>query len=212
MADTIGAQPPGHGRKRRTNVRGEDARERILDAAAREFEAHGVAGAQIQRIIDGAGATRGAVHYHFATKDSMARELIAQKHEIWPDIVVDVNSVGLTGIDAMKEMMRRAALVLRDDVRARAAMRITPEVHGGTPGSSAYEVWHSFVRGFLGQGIADGTVRRDLDVREAAIVVVQAAIGVYIVARETGSMQSLEKQLERMWTYLLPGLIAHPPF
>ncbi len=204
----MGGQAPGQKRPRRHNIRGEDARERILDAAAQEFEVHGVAGAQIQRIIDGAGATRGAVHYHFASKESMARELIAQKSEIWHDVVVDVNSFGFTGMNATKELLRRVVLVLRDDVRARAVMRITPEMCGAVPASSAYEMWHGFVEGFLGQAMSEGTIRHDLDAREAATVVVQSVIGVYTVARETGSMHSVERQLERMWTYLAPSVIG----
>ena len=43
-------------------------RERILEAAAREFTAHGYDGASLNRILDEAGISKGAAYYYFDDK------------------------------------------------------------------------------------------------------------------------------------------------
>ena len=45
-----------------------EKRVRILEAAGREFAAHGYEGASIQRISEQAGISKGAVYYHFEDK------------------------------------------------------------------------------------------------------------------------------------------------
>lgn len=43
-------------------------RERILEAAAKEFAAHGYAGASMNKILDDAGISKGAAYYYFDDK------------------------------------------------------------------------------------------------------------------------------------------------
>ncbi len=60
-------------RKARHN---EKIRQRILDAAAVAFREKGYAGANIDRIMDGAGLTRGAFYAHFRSKTALFAEVI----------------------------------------------------------------------------------------------------------------------------------------
>ena len=45
-----------------------EKRERILEAAAKEFTAHGYDGASLNRILDEAGISKGAAYYYFDDK------------------------------------------------------------------------------------------------------------------------------------------------
>ena len=45
-----------------------EKRERILEAAAKEFAANGYDGASLNRILDGAGISKGAAYYYFDDK------------------------------------------------------------------------------------------------------------------------------------------------
>lgn len=46
----------------------DDKRERILEAAAREFAAHGYADASMNKVLDEAGISKGAAYYYFDDK------------------------------------------------------------------------------------------------------------------------------------------------
>lgn len=190
------------------NVRGERAKDQILDAAAAEFLLHGVAASTVERILERSGLSRGAVHWHFKTKHEMAAALVEQKHDLWPEVIKGVHDAGFQGSGGVRELMRRAALILRDDIRARAAMRIAPEIAGGVPGPAAYERWADALEEFLRQGVRSGEVLEDCDVRSAARVIVRACLGVYMSATETGTTERLEEQLDELWVFLLPSMLA----
>lgn len=53
-----------------------ERRQAILDAASEEFAANGFEGASYNRIIDGAGISKGAMYYYFADKDDLFRTVL----------------------------------------------------------------------------------------------------------------------------------------
>lgn len=53
---------------RKTKQEAEETRHRILDAAERVFQAHGVSRTSLQQIAEEAGVTRGAIYWHFEDK------------------------------------------------------------------------------------------------------------------------------------------------
>src|SRR5215831_2516368 len=54
-----------------TSERSVETRQRILDAAAREFAANGLAGAQTEAIAAAAGVNKALLYYYFANKDAL---------------------------------------------------------------------------------------------------------------------------------------------
>src|ERR1700761_2103829 len=62
--------------------RATDTRSRILDAALREFAAHGLAGARTDRIAQSAGVNKALLYYYFDSKENLymaALEMISAK-------------------------------------------------------------------------------------------------------------------------------------
>ncbi len=52
------------------------SRKALLDAARREFAAHGLAGARVDRIAAGAGVNKQLVYHYFGGKDDLYREVL----------------------------------------------------------------------------------------------------------------------------------------
>lgn len=57
------------------------ARQKILDAALRQFAERGFAGASVQQIADKAKVTKPVLYYHFGSKAGLFRALIEWAHE-----------------------------------------------------------------------------------------------------------------------------------
>jgi AcrR family transcriptional regulator len=57
--------------ERRAYKKREASREQVLDAAIAVLAEKGVAATSVQDIADGAGLSKGAVHYHFESKDEL---------------------------------------------------------------------------------------------------------------------------------------------
>ena len=56
--------------------KGEDTRNRILDAAQAMVLDRGFAGVSVDQLIQGLGLTKGAFFHHFRNKNDLARSLI----------------------------------------------------------------------------------------------------------------------------------------
>lgn len=67
--------PPGQ-RQRPRQQRAHDTKAKILKAAARSFSIDGYAATSLNDIIAEAASTKGAVYFHFDSKEAIARELI----------------------------------------------------------------------------------------------------------------------------------------
>jgi len=64
---------------RRTPSSQAKARDQIRDAARRLFAKHGVDGVTLRQIVDASGQkNHGSVSYHFGTKETLVRELVAE--------------------------------------------------------------------------------------------------------------------------------------
>ncbi len=63
---------------RRTKQEAEDTRHRILDAAERVFQEHGVSRTSLQEIAQAAGVTRGAIYWHFDDKADLFNAMMSR--------------------------------------------------------------------------------------------------------------------------------------
>ena len=53
-----------------------ETRERLLEAAFGEIYAHGYTAASMDRIVERAGVTKGALYHHFGSKKELAQSVI----------------------------------------------------------------------------------------------------------------------------------------
>ena len=67
---------PRAGGERGTYRKSEESRRQVLDAAIATLATRGAANASIQDIADAAGLSKGAVHYHFASKDELLERVL----------------------------------------------------------------------------------------------------------------------------------------
>jgi AcrR family transcriptional regulator len=64
-----------------------DTREAILASALRLFAKHGVLGASIDQIAQAAGITKGAVYWHFDSKDALFEAILERIRLRWQEAV-----------------------------------------------------------------------------------------------------------------------------
>lgn len=74
----------------RFNKLSAEKQERILEAAAKEFAAHGFDGASLNQILDDAGISKGAAYYYFDDKaDLYATTVLHYSQEVLVDLSYD---------------------------------------------------------------------------------------------------------------------------
>ena len=117
------ARPPSE----LTQARAFRTRTAVLQAAARLFAQKGFASVTILDIAEGAGLTKGAVYFHFSNKEALAIELADAFYAAAPEATATLEGLETSALDALRDLVARIALRLRDDVIAQAAVRLQTE-------------------------------------------------------------------------------------
>ncbi|MGA6163276.1 ScbR family autoregulator-binding transcription factor [Amycolatopsis magusensis] len=186
--------------------RAELTRTAILDAAAMVFDERGFQGGTLTDIIAGAGVTKGALYFHFSSKEEIAKAIISEQFTIWtpPD---DPDLVTLqTAIDLSHGM----GLSLQNNPRVRAGIRLVIEQGTfSTPTPDAYKNWIGLVQTCLESAARQGDLRPDLDPNEVATFIIASFTGVQISSEVLTQREDISERLTTMWRLTLPGIV--PP-
>lgn len=83
----------------------EDTRLRILDTATELFHERGYAGTSIRHIAERLGMTKGALYYHFASKEELLLAIVAPLFEALTTFVDAVRVAGTVGPGLVRELV-----------------------------------------------------------------------------------------------------------
>lgn len=115
----------------------------LMLAAADEFEKRGFAATSLTDVSDRLGLVRATVHFHFATKKSLAEALITHLSDSWTEIATRVGpDVPAGGPAWLRWACDQVAHGYATDRRQRAGLRLSIE-HGLRP--SAASLTHLWV-------------------------------------------------------------------
>ncbi|MET7815844.1 TetR/AcrR family transcriptional regulator [Streptomyces sp. NPDC005395] len=101
--------------------------ESLLDAAAKEFVRHGYTGANLQRVADLAGMTKGALYAHFSSKEALAGALTGPFEQAWQELLRQAEATGPVSTGALSDLVQALVRRLRVDLRFRAGFHLTAE-------------------------------------------------------------------------------------
>ncbi|MBO9556716.1 ScbR family autoregulator-binding transcription factor [Cellulomonas sp.] len=181
----------------------------ILRVAAEEFDAKGYVGTAISDIATRLELTKGSVYFHFPSKAQLAAVTVDAYFRMWDPVLEEVQTRGLTGLEAMRQVSHRVAAVYRDDVAVRAAVRLMREsalIDADLP--TPFVGWMRVVRTYLDQAVGAGTLRGGLDLDAVAWHVVATFFGVQEVSHQLDDRAGLERRIDMLWDLLLPGIAA----
>ncbi|AHK35358.1 ScbR family autoregulator-binding transcription factor [Rhodococcus opacus] len=186
-------------------------RAQIVLHAAEAFEKAGFAGASLGTILASAGTTKGALYFHFRSKEALARFIIAEQHRI---SIASVEAIGREHASAIEQIVmlcHEMARQIVEDPVVRAGIRITLELSAAADGpADPYLDWITTCERLVRRAIEEGDLRADLDPPSLARFVIGAFTGVQTVSQVLAHRTDLEQRVDEMWTFLLPGIMpAH---
>ncbi len=191
--------------------RGERAartREVIIDAAAEVFDRNGYPGAGLAEILRTAGVTKGALYFHFASKEQLAQAIIDQQFAGGPE--PDPGPPDGSAVQALIDLSYAFARRLVEEVRVRAAIRLVIEHASFTaPLPDPYREWIRMVRTLLMWARDAGELRPEVDPATTAQLIVGAVTGIQLTSEVLTGRRDLNQRLADLWAVILPGLV--PP-
>ena len=191
-------------------VRAEATREAVLQGAAQVFARDGYAEANLTDILREAGVTKGAMYFHFASKEDLARG------------VIDAGFVRFAAAAETKMDRRSPALetmidlsVLHADMAAtdpivRAMFRLLFEIgdYSGTE-HRPFEVWQRTLEELGRRAAREGDLVAHVDPEPVATLMLEQAMGARIVSSALGWTERLAEQTGVMWRMILSAMV--PP-
>ncbi|MBB4689037.1 ScbR family autoregulator-binding transcription factor [Amycolatopsis jiangsuensis] len=186
--------------------RAEQTRKAILDAAASRFDEVGFLGASLSDILAEAGVTKGALYFHFRSKEELADALIQEQF----DLSGTGGLLQAPGLQSAIDWSHGMARGLRTDVRVRASIRLVIEQGSFiTPAGNAYKEWIDVADACFIAGKAAGDLRKEVVTNELAQFVVSSFTGIQLSSQVLTGRTDLAERVTFMWSLLLPSIV--PP-
>ncbi|MFJ9343411.1 ScbR family autoregulator-binding transcription factor [Streptomyces sp. NPDC101733] len=176
-------------------------RQIIVRAAAEVFEEHGFNGARLTMITKQSGLTMGAIYFHFASKEDIARAVMLQQGDELrlPD--------GEDGLQRLIDITMYLAGQLRVNALLRAGVRLAVEQGAfGMREDAAYRRWAEQFHAQLTAARAQGDLLPEVDEADLSQLLVSAYSGTQLLSELSSSRADLPDRILTMWRYLLPGV------
>ncbi|WP_333763875.1 ScbR family autoregulator-binding transcription factor [Streptomyces sp. IBSBF 2390] len=151
---------------------------RVLRGAAELFTERGYRQTSVKDVADRVEMTKGAVYFHYPTKEALALAIVDEHYARWPKILDEVNKEGLGPVDTAARMLERAAVAFQDDVIVQAGARLQlerPQIDAELP--TPYVDWISLLESLLVSAREAGELRPGVDPGPAARSLVSAFFG-----------------------------------
>ncbi|MEV7210951.1 MULTISPECIES: ScbR family autoregulator-binding transcription factor [unclassified Streptomyces] len=151
---------------------------RVLIGAAELFTERGFRQTSVKDVADRVEMTKGAVYFHYPTKEALAVAIVEEHYERWPKILDEVTGEGRGPLDTATRMLECAATAFQDDVIVQAGARLQlerPQIDVELP--TPYVDWVSLLESLLTSAQEAGELRAGVEPGRAARSLVSAFFG-----------------------------------
>ncbi|MDJ0323964.1 ScbR family autoregulator-binding transcription factor [Cryobacterium sp. PH31-AA6] len=189
--------------------RGIETRAAIVRGAAETFRRSGYGSTSLDDVSAAAGVTKGALYFHFDSKEAIALAVIAAQHEASIALGHRMLDASIPGLEALITMCFELAGQLRSNPVVAAGIRLTMESSlFSVPIDGPYRDWMTVCEELLGRAMVEGDVVDGTDVAAAAHFISPAFTGVQLVSEVLTGRDDLDQRVEEMWALILPALVA----
>lgn len=188
--------------------RAKATRTAVIEGAASIFEEVGYGNASLSDVTKRANVTKGALYFHFKSKEDLALAVIAEQHNIVRIAGEKIAAAGLPALETMITMCRTFGQQLLDEPVVRAGIRLTFEAsafNGDVKGP--YQDWMATMEFLTQQAQREGDIREDLNASDFAHYLVASFTGSQMVSNVMTGRQDVLKRIEDMWDFMMPAIV-----
>ncbi|MGW1216641.1 ScbR family autoregulator-binding transcription factor [Streptomyces sp. NPDC002499] len=178
-------------------------RDAILAAAARVFEEHGYQAATVNEILTSAGLTKGALYFHFPSKEHLAEGVLHAQ-----DLNVPVPERACK-VQQLVDTVVLHAHRLQTDPMVRAGVRLSLDQQAQSlDRSGPFLRWSEVGAALLQQAKAQGELLPHVVPAQTADVLVGAFAGVQAMSQALSNYQDLPPRVSALLRHILPSVVV----
>ncbi|MFM9368657.1 ScbR family autoregulator-binding transcription factor [Streptomyces sp. Da 82-17] len=183
-------------------------RNKLVRAGAELFDRKGYAQATLVQIATSAGLTKGALYFHFASKDALADDIQEQAHLLLQEFVRTHRQRSTAPVQALIDLTHLLAGALHDDPVVRASFRIAHEGAGRNPSTAGFhDPWIAEALALLDEARRQGSLRAPLPHGRADVLLSTLICGIGVLAAAASPRLELGRGVAELWAQLLPTLV-----
>ncbi|MFD8467767.1 MULTISPECIES: ScbR family autoregulator-binding transcription factor [Streptomyces] len=179
-------------------------RRAILMAAAETFEKHGYQAATITEILKIAGVTKGALYFHFPSKEELALGVIEAQDPPPPTPDQPLKLQELVDMGMLFSHRLHTSLLTRAGVRLSMDQQAQ-----GLDRTGPFLRWQQTTHDLLAQAKQNGELLPHVNPTETADLYVAAFTGIQAVSQTLTNYRDLEQRYVTLQRHILPS-IANP--
>ena len=190
-------------------ARSEATRRKIITSAVELFNEIGYPATGLGDIIERAEMTKGALYYHFDSKESLATAIIEEGSAHLVQAFRNITSSSAPALESIIHGVFVVADLLNTDMIARSGtqlMRAFGEFNEAA--ARAYGGWLAEMTACTRQAIDDGDLRGDLDPQAVGETIVGSMLGAELLANATTAGADMLQRMARTWKVLLPAIVS----
>lgn len=188
-------------------ARAEATRGKIIDAAVELFDKNGFAATGLGDIIEQAEITKGALYYHFNSKETLAAAIIEEAND---RVIGAFGEIAASSSPALENMVHGSFVVLgmiAHDKLARIGRQLARALGQFTAvGAETYRNWTTVVSAQAHKAAEEGDLRDGVDPEVVGETIIAILLGVEQLSTALSGGADMLARLSRAWQMLLPSI------
>lgn len=182
-----------------------NTRQRLIEAASRQFAYRPYSVVSLDDVLAEAELTKGAMYFHFQSKQALALAIIDDLAEMSNAAVRELLTRKMSGLETLIDLVYLLAVQDTQDEVARAGVRLLETLDTATDMPSAlWQSWIDFVTTMIEKAVTEGDIVDRLDPRDVAKLLVALWVGVRRISDADHPEQHLAN-LQTTWILALPS-------
>jgi len=180
-------------------------RERLIAAASRQFAHRPYSMVSLDDILAEAELTKGAMYFHFPSKQALALAIIDDLTEMSRAAVTELLARKMSGLETLIDLVYLLAVQDTQHKVARAGMRLLETLDNTTDLPAAvWQSWIEFVTTLIQKAVTEGDVVDHHDPEDIAKMLVALWVGIRRISDLDQPEQRLDN-LQKTWILTLPS-------
>ena len=189
-------------------ARSEATRRKIISAAVEVFNEIGYPAAGLGDIIERAEMTKGALYYHFDSKESLATAIIEESSVRLADAFRSVSTSSAPALEGIIHGVFVVADLMATDRIARSGTQLLRAFgEFNEVAARTYSGWTTEMTERTRQAIDEGDVRGDVDPQAIGETIVGSMLGAELLASATTAGADVLERVFRVFRVLLPAIV-----
>jgi AcrR family transcriptional regulator len=188
--------------------RAQRTRQSILEAAGQVFAENGFVGASVEEVLTRSNTTKGALYFHFRTKEDLAAAVIEEEETVADRIAERELVRDAPPLEVLISLSERWASEIQSNPVVRGGVRLIVERRADPSRlTEPYERWEKLVAGLMLKAQEQGDLRETTDPFLAAELLVAAFTGTQLMSHLRSGHRDLMPRVRTMLELLFAGFV-----